>query len=80
MLAGKVNSLTPACGIERHVPDLAEWGRGSTDICTTCGGALVPAASDPPLPPSLEESLAAIRRLLEHVRPVSDNTTSESSW
>ena len=68
------------CGIARHVPDLDQWGRGSTDICPTCGGPLVPATSDPPLPPSLEESLAVIRRRLEHAGPVSDAASSESSW
>jgi hypothetical protein len=68
------------CGIARHVPELDEWGRGSTDICQACGGPLVPAASDPPLPPSLEESLAAIRQRLEHARPVSGVASSEWSW
>jgi hypothetical protein len=69
-----------ACGIARHVPDLDEWGRGSADICQACGGPLVPEGSDPPLPPLLEESLAAIRQQLEHAEPVSDVASSEASW
>jgi len=68
------------CGIARHVPDLDQWGRGSTNICETCRGPLVPAASDPPLPPSLEESLTVIRRRFEQAQPVSDAASSESSW
>jgi hypothetical protein len=68
------------CGITRHVPDLDQWGRGSTDICPACVGPLVPAADDPPLAPSLEESLAAIRRQLEQTRPISDDASSKSSW
>jgi hypothetical protein len=68
------------CGIARHVPDLDQWGRGSTDICNACGGPLVPAAGDPPLPPLLEESLAAIQLRLEQARPVSDVASAASSW
>jgi hypothetical protein len=68
------------CGITRHVPDLDQWGRGSTNICATCRGPLVPAGSNPPLPPLLEESLAAIQRRLEQARPASDVASSESSW
>jgi hypothetical protein len=68
------------CGIARHVPDLDQWGRGSIDICQACRGPLVPAANNPPLPPSLEESLAAIRRRLEHAGLVSDAASSEASW
>jgi hypothetical protein len=68
------------CGIARHVPDLDQWGRCSTDICPACFGPLIPGADDPSLPPSLEESLAVIRRRLEQARPISDAASSESSW
>jgi hypothetical protein len=68
------------CGTRRHVPDLDEWGRGSTDVCPSCGGALVSAASDPVLPPPLEDSLATIEHRLHGSRTGPERLTSVSPW
>ncbi len=63
-----------ACGIARHVPE-DERGWEDPSRCPTCGGQLVPATSDPPPPPELEESLAIIRRVL-----AADASDWEASW
>ena len=62
------------CGIARHVPE-DERGWEDPSRCPTCGGQLVPATSDPPPPPELEESLAIIRRVL-----AADASDWEASW
>lgn len=62
------------CGIARHVPEVDQWGRGSPTVCPTCGGALLPASNDPPLPPPVAQSLAVIEQRLAR------STGAAASW